>query len=60
MYSRALTAVLVAAAFALPAAADALTDALASNTAYANIHTMAFPAGEIRGEIRPGDDDDDR
>ncbi len=39
---------------------DALTDALNSNTAYANIHTTAFPAGEIRGEIRGGDDHDDR
>jgi hypothetical protein len=39
---------------------DALTDALNSNTAYANIHTTAFPAGEIRGEIRRGDDDGDR
>jgi hypothetical protein len=28
---------------------DALTDALTSNTAYANIHTTAFAAGEIRG-----------
>jgi hypothetical protein len=37
---------------------DALTDALASNTAYANIHTQNFPIGEIRGEIRRGDDDD--
>ena len=32
---------------------DALTDALASNTAYANVHTMKFPAGEIRGQVRP-------
>jgi hypothetical protein len=31
---------------------EALADALESNTAYANIHTMAFPAGEIRAEIR--------
>ena len=30
---------------------DALTEALSSNTAYANIHTMKFPAGEIRGQI---------
>jgi hypothetical protein len=36
---------------------DALTDALSSNTAYANIHTMKFPAGEIRGQIhRTGDE----
>jgi len=31
---------------------DALTDALFSNSAYANIHTTKFPAGEIRGQIR--------
>jgi hypothetical protein len=30
---------------------DALVDALRSNTAYANIHTSGFPAGEIRGQI---------
>jgi hypothetical protein len=47
---------------------DALVDALQSNTAYANIHTTssptppapdtAFPAGEIRGQIRSEDRDD--
>jgi len=37
---------------------DALEDALTSNTAYANIHTTALPAGEIRGQIRRGDRDD--
>jgi hypothetical protein len=31
---------------------DALADALESNTAYANIHTTALPAGEIRGQTR--------
>ena len=31
---------------------SALVDALESDTAYANIHTTAFPAGEIRGEVR--------
>jgi hypothetical protein len=31
---------------------DALADALESDTAYVNVHTMAFPAGEIRGQIR--------
>ena len=36
---------------------DALTDALTSNTAYANIHTMNFPAGEIRGQIHRTRDD---
>ena len=40
---------------------DALVDALNSNTAYANIHTGGFPAGEIRGQIRSdhGRDHDD-
>ncbi len=33
---------------------QAVIDALESDTAYANIHTKAFPAGEIRGEIRRG------
>ena len=45
---------------------DALVDALTSNTAYANIHTVplqgatntAFPAGEIRGQIHKGDLDE--
>jgi hypothetical protein len=31
---------------------DAVTDALLSNSAYANVHTANFPAGEIRGQIR--------
>jgi hypothetical protein len=30
---------------------NALTAALLSNTAYGNIHTSKFPAGEIRGQI---------
>src|SRR5271169_2202014 len=42
---------------------DALVDALNSNTAYANVHTVplpgatntAFPAGEIRGQCRSED-----
>jgi hypothetical protein len=37
---------------------DALEDALTSNTAYANIHTASFPAGEIRGQIHRGDLDE--
>jgi len=36
---------------------DALVDALDSNTAYANIHTTALPAGEIRGQIRRDEQD---
>ena len=35
---------------------DAVVAALRSNTAYANIHTTAFPAGEIRGQIRRAED----
>jgi hypothetical protein len=31
---------------------DGLVEALDNNTAYGNIHTTAFPAGEIRGQIR--------
>jgi hypothetical protein len=42
---------------------DAFVDALRANTAYANIHTTSFPAGEIRGQIRKdngrGHDDKD-
>jgi len=33
----------------------AVLAALRSNTAYANIHTAQFPAGEIRGQVRPFD-----
>ena len=38
---------------------DALVDALESNTAYANIHTTALGAGEIRGQIHKGDKDEE-
>jgi CHRD domain len=38
---------------------NALVDALESNTAYANIHTTALGAGEIRGQIHKGDLDDE-
>ena len=38
---------------------SALLDALNSNTAYANIHTTKFPAGEIRGQVRRGDRESD-
>jgi hypothetical protein len=35
----------------------AVLAALQSDTAYGNIHTQNFPAGEIRGQIVPKDDD---
>jgi CHRD domain len=35
----------------------ALVAAISSHTAYGNIHTTAFPAGEIRGQIRQRDDE---
>ena len=37
---------------------DAVTDALFANAAYANIHTVRFPAGEIRAQVRRQHDDD--
>jgi hypothetical protein len=37
---------------------NALAQALLSNTAYGNIHTTTFPAGEIRGQVRRDDDED--
>jgi hypothetical protein len=37
---------------------DAITDALFHHAAYANIHTVKFPAGEIRAEVRREHDKD--
>ena len=37
---------------------NALAQAILTKTAYANVHTVAFPAGEIRGQARRDDDED--
>lgn len=37
---------------------DALVAALESDTAYGNVHTNIFPAGEIRGQVRRAEQDD--
>ncbi len=52
--------VLAITAQAMPAGDfDALVTLLETHTAYANVHTTNFPAGEIRGQIRRGDRDDE-
>ena len=38
---------------------EAVIAALESNTAYGNIHTSQFPAGEIRGQVRAEGHDND-
>ena len=55
--------VLALPAQALPAGDfDALVSLLETRTAYVNVHTTNFPAGEIRGQIHrsDGEKDDDR
>lgn len=39
---------------------DALTDALFSNSAYANVHTNNFKAGEIRGQLHRDEEGHDK
>jgi hypothetical protein len=39
---------------------NAVAGAILSKTAYGNIHTAKFPAGEIRGEVRRDDDENGR
>ena len=39
---------------------DVLLEALASDTAYANVHTTNFPGGEIRGQVEVHEEDKDQ
>ena len=39
---------------------DVLLEALASDTAYANVHTTNFPGGEIRGQVVVHEEDKDQ
>ena len=39
---------------------NVVVEALLSKTAYANVHTVNFPAGEIRGDIRRDDDENNQ
>jgi len=39
---------------------NAIAAALISDTAYANVHTTAFPAGEIRGQVISEDNQDNQ
>jgi hypothetical protein len=42
-----------------PGEFDELVRAMRAGATYANLHTTQFPAGEIRGQIDAGGDDDD-
>lgn len=52
------TSVVLNAQNVTPGDFDALVAALESNTAYANLHTAKFPAGEIRGQMQHSDEGD--
>jgi hypothetical protein len=39
---------------------DAISDAIGSNTAYANAHTTNFLVGEIRGQVRSSEGNQDK
>jgi hypothetical protein len=41
-----------------PGAFNELLRAMRAGFTYTNVHTNRFPAGEIRGQIKPGDDND--
>ncbi|HEX6136080.1 MAG TPA: CHRD domain-containing protein [Casimicrobiaceae bacterium] len=36
-----------------------MVKAMRARAAYANVHTTNFPGGEIRGAVKPGDDEDE-
>jgi CHRD domain len=38
---------------------DELVDAIKAGVTYANVHSMRWPAGEVRGQLEGGDDDGD-
>jgi hypothetical protein len=39
---------------------DKVVRNLREGAAYVNIHTMRSPAGEIRGQVKPGEEDHDQ
>lgn len=52
--------VLAIAAQGMPAGDfDALVELIETQSAYVNVHTTSFPAGEIRGQIRRADEEAD-